>query len=354
MPEIVVPTLNSLDDFYVVGEWKLADGALVAAGEVVVVIETTKASVEIEAEHAGALRHVLVAGATCAPGQTIARIVPPEADCAAPSDTQEGQIAVPGEIFVTAPAREAMDSLGVDERDLTSLGKRVVRRADVEALGRPTLPSPVQTRSPATKRGETEHRDGAPGPAVQPSPCYMAAYVEVGKARQEAKELSRRHKVLIGLPEMVLHHVGNCLKQFPALCRGAGAERASVGVTMDLGKGLFVPVVREVANQTLPELARQLMAYRKAALGSKFKPGDLVAPDIVLALNQFEGVHVVVPMIYPGNVACVALGPVEKAFTWDQGPCEVERASIGVAYDHRHVTGSYVAAFLADLRKALT
>lgn len=354
MPEIVVPTLNSLDDDYEVGEWRLADGAEVKRGEVVVVIETTKASVEIEAEHSGALRHLVPAGARCSPGQPVAEVLPPGADGAGRERNPTAQLPSPTELFVTEPARQAMSRLGMSDADITVIGKRVVRREDVETLsgqGGSSAPGPTPSAGP----GDYHQHSEAPGNhEAPPSPCYMAAHVDVASARQTACELSRRHKALIGLPEIVLHHIGNCLKDFPALCQGRSTGPITVGVTMDMGKGLFVPVVRDIANQTLPELARHLMALRKAALASKFKPGDLVAPDIVLALNQFDGVHVVVPMIYPGNVACIALGPVERACAWDKGPVEIERASIGVAYDHRHVTGGYVAGFLAALRKALT
>lgn len=75
MNEIRVPKLNNNDAAYLLVEWTAEDGQAVRAGEPLAVLETSKAAEELAAEEDGTLQRLLEAGAECAPGQLIARLL---------------------------------------------------------------------------------------------------------------------------------------------------------------------------------------------------------------------------------------------------------------------------------------
>lgn len=77
MVEVLVPRWGLTMEEAVVSRWMKQEGDLVAAGEPLVVLETDKASGEVEAPAAGRLSRILVPeGATVRPGEVLAQIEP--------------------------------------------------------------------------------------------------------------------------------------------------------------------------------------------------------------------------------------------------------------------------------------
>jgi sugar O-acyltransferase (sialic acid O-acetyltransferase NeuD family) len=83
------PLVNVNDDEMTLVEWLKDDGAVIRVGEAIAVLETTKATADLEAEAAGVLRVLVDAGADIAVGQVLAAITasadtpiptPPEPD----------------------------------------------------------------------------------------------------------------------------------------------------------------------------------------------------------------------------------------------------------------------------------
>ena len=132
MAEIRVPKLNNNDSAYTLIEWLVADGKEVEAATPVVTLETSKAVEELESGVEGVLRHVVLAGRECAPGQVIGHVIDPAAGVAPPATVREQDHT--GDLVITAPAQALIDALGLDSEALRDLDVKVVRRVDVERL----------------------------------------------------------------------------------------------------------------------------------------------------------------------------------------------------------------------------
>ncbi|GAB3897967.1 hypothetical protein GCM10027612_55220 [Microbispora bryophytorum subsp. camponoti] len=181
MTDFRVPKLNNNDTSYVLVEWLAEDGQTVRDGDPIALLETSKATEEVEAPTDGVLRRLLAEGAECEPGQVIARLLG-SADEATPEAAQEagqeaGQEAVqeapqaahgnpggsrtpapPGDasgVIVTAPARELIEAHGIPMERVHALGRKVIRRTDVEELLGAQEPSPPSRTTP--RRGTTTH-----------------------------------------------------------------------------------------------------------------------------------------------------------------------------------------------------
>ena len=133
MPDLSVPTLNANDTEYILIEWLVADGMPVSASDVVAVIETSKALEDLEAGADGVLRHRLVAGTTCRPGQILGRIGDTESD---DTDTTDGPntSAAPPERIITKPAHDLIRQHSLTDAELARLPTGLVRAADVTTL----------------------------------------------------------------------------------------------------------------------------------------------------------------------------------------------------------------------------
>ncbi|GAA5051285.1 2-oxoglutarate dehydrogenase E2 component (dihydrolipoamide succinyltransferase) [Thermocatellispora tengchongensis] len=369
MTEIQVPKLNNNDGVYLLTAWTAKDGEAVRAGDPIAELETSKAIEELTAHEDGVLRHLLPEGAECAPGQVIARLerdgetAPPRTEPAAPAEP-----AAPGQPVVTEPARRFIAQHGIPMERVNALGVKVVRRADVEALA-PAEPEPMADAAEGPKTGlvesspiqrriaETVERSHREIPSA-----FTLMRVDVTETLVFAREESRRSRVLIGLPELLVKAVGDLLGRFPVFFatpvdarRVAPADVADVGVTMDVGHGMVVPVIRDAGGRTLAEIARDLTRLRQVAMKGRFREEDLRGGAIMVTLHTENGVIMAAPLVFPGQICALALtAPRSEVVQTAAGHFTTRQVvSLGLSYDHRFVNGREAAEFLGALRPAL-
>jgi 2-oxoglutarate dehydrogenase E2 component (dihydrolipoamide succinyltransferase) len=378
MNAVVVPKINSNDARYLLVEWVAGDGATVRPGDVLALIETSKTVEELAAERGGVLRHRVAAGAECLPGQTIADLADP-ADPAAPASggAPAGEDPPEDGVVITAPARRLMAELGIGEDAVRALGRKIIRRDDVTALARPARaqPAPVEPVpvEPAPSDPDAEEiilpvsqrrvADVVARAHREVPAAYTVVKVDVEDALRLARELTPALRTLIGLPELLVKAVAGLAGRFELLFAtpvGPGRVRraatAHVGVTMDVGKGLSVPVVHEATGRTLREISKTLMAYRMAALRGGLREEDLSGGNITLTLHNESTVTLAVPIVFPGQLCALSLAAPQQELVPAEGPAGFavrHTVHLGLAYDHRYVNGHDAIVFLDALRAAL-
>lgn len=357
MSDILVPKLSNNDTEYILVEWAVEDGKPVRAGDPVATLETSKAAEELVAEADGYISHLVEAGASVAPGQSIASVSPvlsgrPQPQPGRPATT----IAPPdvADIIITAPAQALLDELGIPRARAYELGITVVRRADVEALAEAPRTQPLSRVQQAVGRAVSTSHTTIPA-------AYTAVRMDVGRALAHAAELTRQVRRPIGLAEIFVAAVAGLHERFPLFFAAIDDDRARlsaaahVGVTVDLGNGLYVPVVRDAAQLGLKELATRLMEFRVAAIEARFRPGDLDGANIAITLHTDPDVFLAIPFVFPGQVCALAVTAPHPELVLDGAGTVAARtvANIGLAYDHRLINGRDAAAFLNALKEDL-
>jgi len=134
--EIVLTREDANTEYALLAEWLVADRSEVKAGQPVVVVETTKATVEVEAPGAGTIVQLYEEGVEVELGKTIAKIAETAEELAAldVGEYDEKPAAKPteGERKVTKKAAELAERHGVD---LAQIDKRgFITEKDVEEL----------------------------------------------------------------------------------------------------------------------------------------------------------------------------------------------------------------------------
>ncbi|MEZ7123824.1 2-oxo acid dehydrogenase subunit E2 [Nonomuraea sp. AD125B] len=371
MNAVVVPKINSNDARYLLVEWVAGDGATVRPGDVLALIETSKTVEELAAERGGVLRHRVAAGAECLPGQTIADLADP-ADPADPAVSASGG-APAGEdppedgVVITAPARRLMAELGIGEDAVRALGRKIIRRDDVTTLAQPapveSAPSDPDAEEIILPVSQRRVADVVARAHREVPAAYTVVKVDVEDALRLARELTPALRTLIGLPELLVKAVAGLAGRFELLFAtpvGPGRVRraatAHVGVTMDVGKGLSVPVVHDASGRTLREISKTLMAYRMAALRGGLREEDLSGGNITLTLHNESTVTLAVPIVFPGQLCALSLAAPQQELVPAEGPAGFavrHTVHLGLAYDHRYVNGHDAIVFLDALRAAL-
>lgn len=375
MHEVVVPTLNSTDDSYVLIEWLVADGEQVSADDDLALIETSKAVTELTAPCGGRLAQQVSAMSACRPGEVIAYLSASAAECPVPSSVPSpsgsagdrvGGSGDPGagELVITDPARELLAARGLPVEAVRGLGKTLIRRSDVETVLDGTAVPSGQASAPHSG-GVLGSRELPPGQravarAVARSHASIPAAFSVIKmpvdsVHQRRDEACRQAGCLIGIPEFVIEAVAKASGDFPACFAAVGddlsitpAASIDIGVTIDVGTGLYVPVIRAADRLTPAVIAARMMRYRLRAMRGRLTEQDLTGARLTISLHQLPGIVLAEPIVFPGQVCTLSLAAEQRELVVDAAEQVAQQSFcyLGMSYDHRVINGREAAEFL--------
>ncbi len=367
MFEIRMPQVNNNDETGILKSWLVEDGGRVDADTVLAVIETSKASYDLVSEREGVFHRLVEEDDEKDVGALIAYVFTSEVDRQAflaqggsPAEPKAAE-APAATLVLTKGAREAMAELGVGEKRLAALGKKVIKRSDVEGLAA-AAPAAAEEHADTL---ELSRRQLAIAHVVSRSHrdvprAFSAIRLHCDEALAGLGRLAEEKDIRAGLPELLVHALGELRERFPFFYGEVTGKRfrpapADVGVTVDVGTGLFIPVVRAAGEKSLEEIADVLMDFRIKALRDDFHEEELRNGALTLSLNNEEDVLLVEPLILPGQSCMVTLAGLRGELARDEGGEIVERqvASLGLAYDHRVINGAEAIAFLRAIGESL-
>jgi len=382
MHEVLVPRLNPNDETAILVEWYSEPGASIGSGDAIALLETSKASVDLEAEAEGLLHIVVEAGAEPRIGEVIAYLFSDEAERDSfLKQKTESRASDTSSLTITKKARELIQAHGITEEQLLGLGKRVIKTGDVTRLvkGGPAAAGPAAAGPPAVSAGPGPAPADKGGPTVALSRHQVAVGRTVAASHREIPRAfvavrvvcdalleglaraSASAGVEIGLVEYVVRACARLRKRHQLFFGSLLDERTflpaattNVGITLDVGKGLFVPVVHDVESLSLADVARVLADYKFKAFRDSFAESELEGGSISVSLNTDADVVVSVPVIMPGQIAMVSLTAViEEPWIADGALTTRKVTNIGVAYDHRVVNGADAVAFCKALKATI-
>jgi 2-oxoglutarate dehydrogenase E2 component (dihydrolipoamide succinyltransferase) len=383
--EVAVPKVNSNDASYVLLDWLCPTGARVAVGEPIAVLETSKAAHELVAEQAGILHHAMAAGAECDVGDAIGYLFTSEEERNAHLGADPGPVASAApEPLVTDAARELARLSEITAEQLRQLGRPVIRRSDVEALlsqDRPPaeVPAPRDTAAAAapttttttTTTGRlyqaTRGQRAVAEVVSQSHQAIPAAFTAVRVRTSAVSQLRHEPQWGMGGPpgllELLIKAVAGTRESFPLFFAVRDEQddsvylpdAAHVGVTIDVGAGLYVPVIRNAADRRVGEIGEQLTDFRHRARIGEFQDDQLRGANIVVTVHDYTDVEFAVPLIYPGQTCALSIaGPGTELHSSPSGEISAIRFfRLGVAYDHRMVNGRDAVLFAKEIKAAL-
>ncbi len=131
-------------------------------------------------------------------------------------------------------------------------------------------------------------------------------------------------------------------------------ESVDLGVAVDTPEGLFVPVLRDIANRSREDLRQGLDKLREAVAARTIPPTELKGATITLSNFGTMAGRYANPIVMPPQVAIVGAGVIRDQVTaFDGNPAVHPMLPISLAFDHRAVTGGEAARFLKALLEDL-
>lgn len=397
MRDFLMPSLGADMDSGKLVEWRVKPGDRVAKGDIVAVVETQKAAMEIEIFESGTIAELVVEpGTSVAVGKVIARFAPddessvpaasapandsatlpqetPEsvrenapAQPAPPVPTGKGSIASP-HLRMSPAARHRARELGVDPSTINGSGPHgaIVLR-DIAAVARPSPPPAPAAAAPiptAMTAVPTSPLRAAIGAAMSRSKreiphYYLSHTLSMQKAldwlRDENQSRSVTERILPGVllmkaavkalwdvPELNGWWVDGQLMQSEAVHLGTAVALRSGGV--------IAPAIRDAEQMSVGELMAALQDLVKRTRTGGVRQSEMTCATITVTSLGDRGADVVYGVINPPQVAIVGFGTVaERPWIEDGKVVAQPLVNVTLAADHRasdgHRGGLYLAA----------
>ena len=394
MIEFKMPSLGSDMDEGTLDEWMVKPGDKVTRGQVVAIVETTKAAVEVECWQEGIVNELVVpVGETVQVGTTLATLTAPGEEAEAPTRPRPSTKAAtkpatappkpppapsapptsPGRRrWVSPAARRLAQSLGIDVDAVSGTGPQgAVTINDVEhaAAAKPAAakPAPQPAGKPTAADRATQMRKSiaaAMSRSKREIPHYYLAeeiMLEKSLSWLTTRNAQRSIDERVLPAVLLLKAVGLAAQrfgEFNGFWREDGFEPANgvhVGVGISLrGGGLVAPAIHDVPEKKLDELMDDLTDLVARARSFSLRSSEMSDPTITLTNLGDQGVDAVFGVIYPPQVAIVGFGqPAERVCVIDGGIRVVTTVQATLAADHRASDGHRGALFLAAINELL-
>jgi pyruvate dehydrogenase E2 component (dihydrolipoamide acetyltransferase) len=387
--EIVMPKLGMVMTEGTVSKWNRIQGEDIAQGEVILEIETEKLNYELEATVAGKLHRVVSEGAIIPVNGLLGYLLeagetPPEKseDTSTPDKAKVAtqtvinkpvptkQITDGNTILSTPGARKLASKLGIDLSDVAPTGPR---GRVVEADVRTHSESGIETKDTINNVTEAVKTiiSGMPAPAKltkmsgmrQGIAFHMLSSIQstaqltftldipVTELQSQRKTWSKQNKTAITNTHVYTKICAEIIKQLPIfnsmLADGHIYEydKIDIGIAVALPDGLIVPVIKDIVNLSLGDLAQLTSTANKKALAGKLSPDEVSGGTFTISvLGVVEGFT---PILNRGQSAILGVGVTKQKPVVQNGQIAIrDVCTFNLTVDHQLVDGAVAAEFM--------
>ena len=398
--DVIMPQLGETVTEGVVTRWYKKVGDTVKADEMLFDVETDKVSTEIPAPVSGVIAEILVQeGVTAKVGVCLAVIRESGAAAAkAPAAVQAASVAAAvsaaprAQRIVPAAAggrlspvvRRMIAEHQLNPADIKGSGRdgRITRedvlglvaqrgapaQGQVRTETRATYTVGAQTRKPfnSVRKRTSERLVKAWTTAPHVLQAVEVDFYKVEQARQAAgAEWKAREGFTLTYLPFIARAVSVALAKFPLLNASLDGDdlvlhpRINIGIAVDLNfDGLVVPVIKDVPNKSLPQIARAINDLAQRARSNRLRPDEMTEGTYTLSNSGVFGTLITAPIINQPQVAILSTDGVSKKPVVIEEPLgdSIAIRPVGVlaqTFDHRAIDGAYSAAFLREVKTLL-
>jgi pyruvate dehydrogenase E2 component (dihydrolipoamide acetyltransferase) len=392
MKPIIMPQVGHNIPSARIIQWRKKEGQAVEKGETVLVVESDKASFEVEAEASGVLLKVLYQedeeveilkplGYIGAPGETIdveettAQEQPTEPLQVRPAPTPEIQPAsrpggeMPARILASPSARRVAQEKGIDLAQVkgTGPGGRITKSDVLAATA--TIPAAQVTDSlaanispedkvvPFSKMRKRIAESLSLSKKTIPH-SYLFVDVDMSEALAWRKVTNEKEGIKITITDMVIKAAAAALKEFVKMNAYVEQDRmvikkaVNIGVAIALDEGVLVGVIANADEKSIGEISQVSKRNAEAARRGSIS-ASAPATFTVSSLGPY-GVQGFLPIINPPECGILAVGTIEKrAVPLEEATAVRDVMTVALASDHRAVDGTYAAQFLNRIKNYL-
>lgn len=131
-------------------------------------------------------------------------------------------------------------------------------------------------------------------------------------------------------------------------------RHTNVGLAVALEDALVVPVVREIDEKGLDQIAGEYKQQIRKAREGKLSPTDMGCGSITISNLGMYDVDRFIAIVNPPESCILAVGSIQVVPVWDGTEFRpVHKMSVTGSFDHRIIDGAYGAQFLRELKELM-
>jgi 2-oxoglutarate dehydrogenase E2 component (dihydrolipoamide succinyltransferase) len=380
--EVRIPTLGESVTEGVIVRWAKQDGDTVKPDDVLLELETDKASMELPAERAGVLRIVKAAGEKVEVGELVARIEEDGggARAAAPAKAAP-PVEPPRAVGPLSPAvRRLLAEHDLDPTLVPASGKggRLTKEDVLAYLERSARPVRIDVpAAPPPSAALAEGEERAPMSPIrrriaerlvqaQRTAAILTTFNELDMSevmalRAEHKEqFQKQHGIGLGFMSFFARACISALREIPVVnaeIRGDDIvyrKFVHLGVAVGTGRGLVVPVVHHAERMGFAEIEREIARLAGLAREGKLKLDDLAGGTFTISNGGVYGSLLSTPILNPPQSGILGMHKIEKRPVVVDDRIEIRPMMyVALSYDHRLVDGEQAVTFLVRVKERL-
>jgi 2-oxoglutarate dehydrogenase E2 component (dihydrolipoamide succinyltransferase) len=400
--EVKIPEVGESITEGFLAEWSQAEGAVVSVEDPLLVLETDKITMTVNAEQAGRL-HILVAeGETVEVGQVVATIdtgVTGAADAdekpapaAAPTPTPEpepAEAAAPDVAGLSPSVRRLVAEHRLDPAAIDGTGKGgrilkgdVLRHLETRETGgsadpgpvsveaKPVPPTPVEPPRPRPVALPDQRQTRAPMSRlrqrlaerlveVQQTAAILTTFNEADMSRvmalrsQYKESFKKRYDVGLGFMSFFVKATVEALKTVPAVNAYIEGDEIvtnhyyDIGIAVSSDKGLVVPVIRDADRLSMAGIEASIADLATRAQERRLELSDLSGAVFTISNGGVFGSLQSTPILNPPGSAILGMHAIKKRpVVVDDEIVIRPMMYLAVSYDHRIIDGSEAVTFL--------
>jgi 2-oxoglutarate dehydrogenase E2 component (dihydrolipoamide succinyltransferase) len=412
--ELRIPEVGESISEVQIAEWLKAEGEHVEKDENVAVIETDKATLELPAPISGTLTKILKRqGDQASVGDVIGEMadVPETAPATLPqkkASTEEKAVAKAAETGKTverptqAKAEEPQSQAAEKSRAEPPATKENQKAVAEERIEPPPAPRQQPARTEPPTDGNGARKQSLPQAKVAPPPraitrglsddrleesvpmsplrrrvaarlveaqhaaALLTTFNEIDMSsvtelrRQYQDIFQQKHSVRLGFMSFFVKASIEALKQVPqvnAEIRGSEIVYRNyydIGVAVGGGKGLVVPVLRNVERMSFAEIETAIKEFARRAEQNKLTLEELEGGTFTISNGGIYGSLLSTPIINPPQSGILGMHAIEDRPVARNGAVVVRPMMyVALTYDHRIIDGREAVTFLKRIKELI-
>jgi 2-oxoglutarate dehydrogenase E2 component (dihydrolipoamide succinyltransferase) len=407
---VVIPSVGESVTEAVISQWMVKNGDYVKKNQVLLALETDKASVEVVSEYDGLIEIKNKEGDTVAIGATVAQIdtsaaKPAETSASKPTDALASSASLASPTHSASAASEVMLTSSVtttkeiapelkghlppsvqkivtennlNPSTITGTGRdgRITKGDALNALKHTTVTpkrgssdagvtdvSSRQTRTPMTNiRKKIAERLVM----SQQTTATLTTFNEIDMSRVmeiRAKYKDRfkeKYSVNLGFMGFFAKACVEALKVWPAVNAFLEGHEivynhyVNLGVAVGTDKGLIVPVIKDADKMSIAEIEMAIRDYAIKAREGKISIADLSGGTFTISNGGVYGSLLSTPILNPPQTGILGLHKIEERPVALNGQVVVRPMMyVALSYDHRMIDGKEAVSFLVKIKEGI-
>jgi 2-oxoglutarate dehydrogenase E2 component (dihydrolipoamide succinyltransferase) len=382
--EIKIPSVGESISEVTLVKWLKQDGEYAYRDEVIAELESEKASFEINAEQAGAVKHIAKEGDTLAIGDIVCSI---DTDAVAPAVTEKVEVkaadpapkAAPitsvettkTDVKATPVAAAIIADKKIDTNKIAATGDngKIVKQDVLEALNNPGR-NPAAAMNSRNDRPEkmSNLRKTISRRLVEAknttamlttfNEVDMTAIMEIRKKSKD--KFKEAHGVNLGFMSFFTKACCYALQKFPSVNAYINGEEiifhdyCDISIAVSAPKGLVVPVIRNAESLSMAGVEAAVVDLATKAKNNKLTVEEMTGGTFTITNGGIFGSMMSTPIINLPQSAILGMHNIVERPMAINGQVVIRPMMyLALSYDHRIIDGRESVGFLVLVKQLL-